>query len=151
MGPSVPFRTAVIARLGQLRVAELLSGWAHASLKVATELALGDLRSADLVFFGPTEILHVEIERLIVDLQDQYRRAADKREALAARHSRPVRLVFVIEDTRRDREAIRPHAALVETMFPAGSRAVTQAVRTGGPLGRDGLLWIRPSTIPKAQ
>src|SRR5918994_7058062 len=45
----------------QLRVAELLSGWAHSSLKVATELALGDLRSADLVFFGPAEILHVEI------------------------------------------------------------------------------------------
>jgi transcriptional regulator with XRE-family HTH domain len=145
-----PIGTPSLRDTGQLRIAQLLSAVAHTSYHVTMELPLGDLRSADLVFYGPTEILHVEIERVIADLQDQYRRASDKREMLAGRHSRPVRLVFAVEDTRRNREALRPHSVLVTKMCPAGSRVVMQALKTGRPLERDGLLWVRPGTIANA-
>jgi transcriptional regulator with XRE-family HTH domain len=131
---------------GQLWIANSLRRTAHSSYSVATELGLGNLRSADQVLFGPIEIIHIEIERMLADLQQQYRNAAEKRDVLAAAHHRPVRLVLVVEDTRRNREVVRPHADLIGAMLPAGSREVLKAIRSGEPLGRDGILWIRRRT-----
>lgn len=101
-------------------------------------------RSADQVFFGPTEITHSEIERKLADWQGQVRRAIAKRDELAALHQRPVRLVMVVEDTERNRAVAREHAALIGSMLPAGSREVMRSLRTGEPLGMDGILWVRP-------
>jgi transcriptional regulator with XRE-family HTH domain len=129
---------------GQLRIADILRQSAHPSLRAAVELALGNGRSCDVVLFGATEIVHIEIERVIADFQAQYRAAAAKRDELAASHSRPVRLVLVVEDTTRNRRMLGEHRMLVRSVLPAGSRAVFAAVRGGRPLGRDGLLWIRP-------
>lgn len=132
---------------GQLRIAEHLRGQAHAAFSVTLELALGSGRSADLVLFGPLEILHTEIERRLADWQGPYRSAANKRDEIAASHRRPVRLVMAIEDTERNRRVAREHAALIRSMLPAGSREVMRSLRTGEPLGRDGILWVRPRDI----
>jgi transcriptional regulator with XRE-family HTH domain len=138
-----PARTPSLRDTGQLHIVEYLRELSHPSLKPAIEVGLGNLRAADLVFFSPTEIIHAEIERLIADFQDQYRRAAAKRDELAAHHARPVRLIMVVEDTQRNRQAVRDHAALINSALPASSRVILRAMRTGEPLGRDGLLWVR--------
>lgn len=129
---------------GQLRIAEILRSAAHIAYRVVIELGMGNGRSADEVFFGPEEIIHTEIERFLADYQAQYRSASAKRDELAAHHHRPVRLVLVVEDTLRNRAVVRQHAALIASALPAGSREVMRAIRTGRPLGRDGMLWIRP-------
>ncbi len=139
-----PARTPSLRDTGQLRIAEWLRSTAHPSFRVLLELGLGNGRAIDTVLLGATEIVAMEIERLLSDLQAQYRSAAAKRDEVATRHQRPVRLVLVVEDTRRNRAAAREHLALIRAMLPAGSREVLAALRNGQPLGRDGLLWVRP-------
>ena len=99
-----------------------------------------------MVFRGPTEILAVEIERLMLDWQAQYRRLSVKRAWLAEHTWLPVRLVIVIEDTRRNRAAVAPHRPLIQSVIPIGSRGVLSAIRSGTPLGGDGLCWLRRSS-----
>lgn len=132
---------------GQLTIAEWLRGMCHPACSVELELGLGNGRSADAVLFGPTEIIHSEIERRLADWQGQFRRACAKRDELAGRHQRPVRLLMVVEDTARNRAVAREHAALIASMLPAGSREVLRSIRSGTPLGRDGILWVRPRDI----
>lgn len=135
---------------GQLQLAELICSLTHTSWTPELELAAGDHgEAADIGFFGAREIIDTEIDRLILDFQGQHRRNSRKREYLAARHQRPVRLVMVVEDTNRNRAAIAAHAAFVRTALPADSREVLRALRTGEPLGRDGLLWIRRRQPPR--
>jgi len=135
---------------GQMGVAQFLVGQAHPSLRPSLELPVGDPfgRAADLVFFAPTEIAHYEIERRLPDFQAPYRAATVKREALQAQHSRPVRLVLAIEDTRRNRDLVAPHATLIRTALPATSDEILRSLRRGTLLGRDGLLWVRPWRRP---
>lgn len=142
-----PAGSPTLRDTGQLRIAEHLRGQTHVAYSVTVELALGNGRSADVVFFGPIEIIHTEIERRLADWQQPYRSAADKRDEIAAAHQRPVRLVLAIEDTERNRRIAREHAGLIRSMLPAGSREVMRALRTGQPLGRDGILWVRPREI----
>ena len=140
-----PGATPRLRDSGQLQVAEDLRTQAHATWRPMLEVPAGEHgKSADLVLIGPDEILHVEIERNIVDFQAQYRAAAAKREYLAARDARPVRLVMVISDARLNRSAVAPHEELIRVALPAGTRGVLSSLRTGKPLGRDGLLWYRP-------
>jgi len=129
---------------GQLASANQLQSWAHSSWQPDVELLIGPHgESIDVAFFGPSEIWALEIERMATDFQAQYRRADRKREALAALHQRPVRLVLAIEDTRRNRAALEPHLAFIRSIMPAGTREVLGCLRAGQPLGRDGLIWIR--------
>lgn len=129
---------------GQLELAEQLRAEASPKLKVTLEDVAGSTgEAADEVFYGPDEIVHAEIERLMVDFQAQYRAASHKRDYLAQHHARPVRLVLVVEDTDRNRRALAPHLGLIRTNLPADSREVLRALRSGMPLGRDGLVWIR--------
>ncbi len=133
---------------GQLSLAELIRGLATPHWTVAFESPAGDHGEAcDVVLYGPLEIIDIEIDRRLVDFQAQYRRNVLKRDYLAARHQRPVRLVMAIEDTRRNRAALEPHAQLVAAAIPGTSRDVLRAIRTGRPLGADGLLWIRRRRI----
>jgi transcriptional regulator with XRE-family HTH domain len=137
-------RTPSLRDTGQLRIAEAIRQIAHESFKSVLELSAGDHgRSADLVLFGPEEILHFEIERLLLDFQAQYRSGARKREYLDGEHSRPVRLVLAVEDTVRNRAAVHEHLPLLRSALPAGSRDVLRSIRTGSLLGSDGLLWVR--------
>lgn len=95
------------------------------------------------MLWGSAEIIAIEIDRFLLDWQAQLRRWTAKRDWLAARHARPVRLVVVAADTRRNRAAIVPFAPTITRLLPAVTRAVMNAIRTGAPLGSDGLCWIR--------
>lgn len=135
---------------GQLRHAEWMRELAHPAWRAEFEVAAGEHGEAlDVGLFGPVEIIDAEIDRLLLDFQRQYRRNKQKRDWLAARHERPVRLVMVLEDTRRNRTAVGEHAAFIASVLPAGSREVLHALRTGEPLGRDGLLWVRRRQPPR--
>lgn len=139
-----PGRPPSLRDSGQLELAEQLRACAHPALRCQLEARAGDHgEAADQLFLGPDELVHVEIERMAADFQAQYRAADRKREWLAARHARPVRLVVAVEDTARNRRVVREHAALIRTALPASSREIRRALRTGTPLGRDGLLWLR--------
>ena len=136
---------------GQLTIAQQLMAIAHPQLRGQLEVPAGEFgRSADLLFLGPDEILHIEIERLAVDYQAQYRAALAKRDHLASLHARPVRLILAFEDSPRNRAALRPHLDLIQSQLPAGSRQILASLRSGRPLGTDGLLWVRrkPSGSP---
>lgn len=129
---------------GQLELARWLCSIAHPSWNPELEVRAGEHGEAiDLAFFGVREIVDVEIDRLILDFQDQYRRNVRKRDFLATQHHRPVRLVMAILDTPRNRAAVAPHATLMEQVFGVGSRAVLGALRAGRPIGADGLVWVR--------
>jgi transcriptional regulator with XRE-family HTH domain len=140
-----PGRSLSLRDKGQMGVAQLLADMASSRWRVTLEEPSGDHGEAtDMVFWGPDEIVAVEIERLVVSYESQRRRASVKRDWLAARHHRPVRLVMVIEDTARNRAAMSPWERVLTSTMPLGSRAVFSSIRTGAPLGNDGLCWIRP-------
>ena len=144
-----PGREPALRDTGQLGIAEHLCRLAHPLWQPGMEVPAGDHGEAcDIAFMSPTEILATEIDRLLLDFQDRYRRNDRKRRWLAARHQRPVRLVMVIEDTPRNRCAVAPHARFIASVLPAGTREVLRALRSGRPLGRDGLVWIRPRAMP---
>jgi transcriptional regulator with XRE-family HTH domain len=128
-----------VAVLEQI-VADTAPAW-HSHL----ELPIGetDRRAADLVLEGPTEILHVEAEGGIADLQAQLRAAQLKRVALAKRYDRPVRLIIALPDRRSLRDITSTHAALLSRAFPVRSTSVWRSIRTGSPLGSDGMLFVR--------
>ncbi len=146
-----PGRRPTLRDTGQMTIAQALVAIAGPAWEPRLEVSAGDHgRAADLVLFGPNEIIDIEIERQAVDYQAQYRSDAAKREVLAARHARPVRLVLVIEQTPRNRLALAPHLPLIRSQLPADSRTVLSAIRTGRPLGADGLLWFRRSRPPRS-
>ena len=133
---------------GQLTLARLVCNQAHAMWNAALEVPAGEHGEAtDIGFFGSQEILAIEIERLILDFQAQYRHGARKRNELARRHDRPVRFVLIVEDTRRNRATLAEHETFIRRFLPAGSREVLKALRTGQPLGQDGLLWVRRRAV----
>jgi len=80
-----PVATVRLRDSGQLAIAQLIVQAAHPRWRPRLEVpvAPGDRRAADLLLSGPTEILHVEIERALVDVQAQLRAAQLKRQALA--------------------------------------------------------------------
>lgn len=141
-----PTEQPTLRDAGQLHIAQFLIGQVHASFRPALEVPVGDPfgRAADLVLFGPVQVVMCEIERSISDMQAPTRAAMLKRDALQSRHERPVRLVLVVEDTRRNRTLVAPHGALIRAALPAASTEVMRALRQGTELARDGLLWVRP-------
>lgn len=139
-----PGRPPSLHDTGQLTLAEQLRAEANPAWQLTIELLMGEHGEAiDVALFGASEIIAIEIERLTVNWQAQFCKADSKRAILAAQHQRPVRLVMAIEDTQRNRRALAPHLEVIRLALPAGSRDVLRALRTGEPLGRDGLLWIR--------
>lgn len=139
-----PGRGTSLRDRGQLTIAQYLAESAHPAWTMSLEVTAGDHGQAiDQVFWGSHEILAVEIIRHLGDYQGQYRSVSLKRDWLASQHGRPVRLVLAIEDLRLNRAAIAPHLGVVRSVLPAGSHQVTQALRTGRPLGSDGLMWVR--------
>lgn len=144
-----PGRGPSLRDRGQMTIAQNLDGEAHSAWSIGLEVTSGTYGQAtDQVFWGPDEILAVEIIRHMGDFQAQYRAASLKRDWLAHQHQRPVRLVLAVEDLRSNRTALAPHMSLIGSMLPAGSRQVLQAIRTGRPLGSDGLLWVRRVALP---
>lgn len=134
---------------GQLELARILIGLAHPTWQADLEVPAGEHGEAvDVVLFGATEIIGIEIDTLVLDFQAQHRRNVLKREYLSARHQRPVRLVWAVADTARNRRSMAPHVGVVGSQLPSRSRDVLASVRSGRPLGRDGLLWLRRRQPP---
>ena len=143
-----PGRQPTLRDIGQLEYAEMLVAQSHDRWQPQIELAVGQHGEAvDVALFGPEEIQDYEIETIAADFQRQWRRADQKRLLLAAQHQRPVRLVLALRDSTTNRAALAPHMAVIRTSLPAGSREVLASLRTGMPLGRDGLLWFRPRRL----
>jgi transcriptional regulator with XRE-family HTH domain len=139
-----PGRGASLRDRGQMAIADYLAGIAHPAWTVSLEVTAGQFGQAiDQVFWGPDEILGIEIIRHMADHQAQHRSGSLKRDWLADQHRRPVRLVLAVEDLRSNRAALSPHIGLIKSVLPAGSRQIMDALRTGRPLGSDGLLWVR--------
>ena len=129
---------------GQLSIAQRLAALAHPGWTVSLEEPAGDHGQAvDLVITGGSEIVAIEIIRHLNDYQAQYRSAVLKREWLGRLHRRPIRVVMAVEDLRSNRAALAPFAAIIGSALPAGSRSVLDSLRSGQPLGTDGLLWVR--------
>jgi DNA-binding XRE family transcriptional regulator len=140
---------------GQLSMAAIIIDHAnavwHPGLEVPIAPGSRDRRAADLVLTGPREVLHIEIERHLVDLQAQLRAAQLKRAALAQRLEMSVRLVVALPGTRRARETVAAVGSVLRAALPASSASVWHAIRTGQELGSDGLLFVRrptPSQTP---
>lgn len=139
-----PGREPRLRDAGQLAVAQWLRDLAHESWRTSLEEPAGTHGECiDLVLWGATEIIAVEIERHLLDWQAQLRRWTAKRDRLAAHHARPVRLVIAVRDTRHNRAVLAPYAPTITGLFPCGTRNVTRAIRFGTPLGSDGICWIR--------
>lgn len=142
-GRAFPAGTPSLRDTGQLAIAEFIRTAAAPSTRVVLEHGLGNGRAIDAVLLSAEEIIAAEIERLLADLQMQYRTADAKRNELAVRHQRPVRLVIAVEDTRHNRVVAAEHASLIRSMLPAGTREIMRAIQAPAVLGRDGLLWVR--------
>jgi transcriptional regulator with XRE-family HTH domain len=141
---------------GQLAMAEALLAAAsplwHARLELPVSTShrgAADRRAADLVLEGTSEVLHIEIERRLVDLQAQLRSATLKRDALAVRFQNPVRLILALPDRRSARAAVEQMSALIARTLPAGSARIRRSLVTGEPLDGDGILfWPMPRQGP---
>lgn len=139
-----PGREPGLRDSGQFAIAHWVAGQAHPGWRPTLEETAGDHGEAiDMVLWGSSEIIAIEIERHLLDWQAQLRRWRLKCEWLAARHSRPVRLVVAVADTAANRRALEPFASTVHQVLPAGTRAVLGSIRGGDPLGADGLCWVR--------
>lgn len=144
-GGTVPLRDS-----GQLGIADRLRRTAHPSWQVRLELPVGpppDRRAADLVLEASAEVVQVEIERALLDVQAQLRAAQLKRAALVETLGRPVRLVIAVPDTRRNRSVVAQHSVL-GTALPMSSKRVLACIRSGSPIGGDGLVWVK-AAAPK--
>ncbi|MEX1157089.1 MAG: hypothetical protein WED12_07970, partial [Chloroflexota bacterium] len=105
-----------------------------------------DLRAADLVLSSEAGVVHIEIERSLVDLQAQLRSAQLKRQAMAHSESRPVRLVIAVPETATARQRLATVADLVERALPVRSRQVWRDLRAGTVPAGDGILFVRAPT-----
>jgi transcriptional regulator with XRE-family HTH domain len=131
---------------GQVQAVQAIVAASHPSWHPSIEHPIrpGDRRAADLVLRGPDETIHIEVERALVDLQAQLRAAQLKRAALAELVDHAVRLVMAVPDTRRARRVVQELLPVLRTTLPAGSRAVWASIRSGSPLGTDGILFLPP-------
>jgi transcriptional regulator with XRE-family HTH domain len=131
---------------GQLAVADQIRAATHASWRIRLEVPIGaqpDRRAADMILETAAELVAVEVERVLLDFQAQFRAAQLKRATLAERSGRSVRLVMALPDTRRNRAVIEAHRSILETALPTPSRRIWASLRSGSPVGGDGLLWVR--------
>lgn len=139
---------------GQLAIAELIVGEADARWRLDLEMPVGDppdRRAADVVLLSSIEALHIEIMRGLFELDSQYRRERLKQEALTKKLNVPVRLVLALPDRASTRRVVSRYVDLISVALPRSSREVWQAIRTGEPLGADGLLWVptRADRLPR--
>lgn len=141
-----PVSTVSLRDSGQLAIARTLVAATQAPWSFRLEAPVGQgARAADILFAHPEEVAETEIERALVDFQAQLRAGQLKRDAIAAQERRPVRLVIAVPDSRTARERLAPFAVLIARSLPASSRHVWQALRSGRPIGADGLIFVRAS------
>lgn len=151
-----PVATVRLRDSGQMALAQAIVAAAHPSWKAQLEVPIGhgDPRAADLLLIGPTQIIHVEIERALVDFQGQLRSAQLKREALVVRERKPIRLVIAVPNRHATTARLAPFRQLITHTMPATSRGIWRAIRSGQLLQGDGILFVRaapaqnPAQVP---
>jgi len=89
----------------------------------------------------------IEVERSWIDHQGQYRSLQLKRTALAERLGRAVNLIICLVDTEQSRRTMAGFDHVVRETLPVPSRRIWSCLRTGTPIGGDGILWIRPGEL----
>lgn len=148
-----PVSSVSLRDSGQLAIAQTIVAAAHPSWVCELEavVAPGDARAADLLMRRPEEVVHLEIERALVDAQAQARAAQLKREVIAARSRVPVRLVIAVPDTSMSRQRLAPLGPLLRRTFPVLSREIWHAIRHGHPVGGDGILFVRADRVGSAR
>lgn len=132
---------------GQLALAEALRGEAHQSWRIGFEVPTREdgRQAADLVLFGASGGLHIELESRLADFQAQLRSGYLKRDGLQHRYASRFAFVLALRDTPGNRAAVRMHRAVIGSALPATPTQVWHSIRNGAPLSDDGLLWIRPT------
>lgn len=144
-----PADGVVIRDQRQMAYVGLIASRAHAAYHPALEVRVGrdstDHRAIDLVLASAVEVWATEVERDLADFQMQLRADQLKCELLAEREARPVRFVLALPATRRLREIVRAHEPAVRAALPASSRQIWACLRSGRPLGSNGLLWLPPT------
>ena len=140
-----PIATVRLRDSGQLLLAQTITQAAHPTWRARLEVAVapGDARAADLLLEGERETVQIEIERALVDLQAQLRSAELKRQALSGSRQRVVRLIMAVPDTKATRARLAPFAELLSRTLPVSSSRAWRAIRSGEPLGTDGILFVR--------
>lgn len=130
---------------GQLDQAEQIRSIAHREWRISFEEPIGDgsRRAADILMQNGVGAVHIELEGNLVDVQAQLRSGQLKRDALQQRFGRPVVFVLALRDTERNRAAVASHLGVLRAALPAGSREITDALRTCRLPQHDGLLWLR--------
>ena len=141
-----PVSSVSLRDSGQLAIAQAIATAAHPRWTAVLEhpVAPGDLRAADLLLGIPEELLHIEVERALVDAQAQFRAAQLKRAELARRDARPVRLVIAVPEAASSRQRLAPIAELIRQTLAVPSRDIWRAIRRGIPVGGDGIVFVRP-------
>jgi len=134
---SVPLRDSGQLKVAQ-RIADAANPWWRSRFEVPT--GPGPMRAADMLLESAEEVLHVEIERSLIDFQAQLRAAEVKRTSLASTDRRPVRLVIAVPATATTRRALKEHTGVIQRALPVPSRSIWHAIRTGSRVGGDGLL-----------
>jgi hypothetical protein len=144
-----PVASVSLRDSGQLSLATALMRSLHPIWRPRLEVpvAAGDLRAADILLSHPEEVVQIEIERGLVDFQAQLRLGQVKREMFAASESRPVRLLVAVPDTQSMRERLHALAPLLERSMPVETRRILGALRTGRPVGSDGLIVVREQRL----
>lgn len=138
---------------GQLHVAETIRVALSPAWRVQLEVPVGaapDRRAVDMVLDGSAGMVTIEVERALLDLQAQLRAAQLKRAAMAERTGRSVSLVIAVLDTRRNRAAVVTHRSLLAAALPIPSKRIWACLRSGLPVGGDGLLWVRSTPTGRA-
>jgi transcriptional regulator with XRE-family HTH domain len=140
-----PVATVRLRDSGQLAIAQAISTAASPRWTVRLEEPVSDrgARAADMLLVGTDELIHIEIERSLVDLQAQLRAGQLKRQSIADRSDRPVRFVLAVPDTARNRRHLAEVDELVRRSLPLRSKALWAGIRQGRPVGDDGVLVLR--------
>jgi transcriptional regulator with XRE-family HTH domain len=140
-----PVATLRLRDSGQLTLAQAIVTAAGTAWKAELEVPVGpgDLRAADIILRRPDQVIHVEVERVLVDLQAQLRAGQLKRQEIAQRLELPVRFVLAAADTPANRVRAATASELLARTLPMSSREIWTSLRTGEPLGGDGILFVR--------
>jgi transcriptional regulator with XRE-family HTH domain len=131
---------------GQLALAEIVRAQAHRSWRIGFEVPVDERsrHAADVVLSGTAGGLHLELESRLIDFQAQLRSGELKRDALQQRYRTRLAFVLALRDSAANRAAVRAHGTVIAAALPATAAEVWHAIRSGEPLGADGLLWLRP-------
>ena len=116
----------------------------HPAIEAPASPDPADHRAVDLLLGSAVELCAIEIERDLDNIESQLHADQLKRDLLAQRDSRPVRFILALPETRRLRLLVRAFRPLIDRTLPVPSRHIWSAIRTGKPVGADGLLWLPP-------